>query len=82
MKTLFRFGLNGLNKLSFAYIGDYMFVLPYAKEILAFMAALMGIYWFFIIPINTDITSDKGEITHICMGFMCIFLGVLAYTFV
>ena len=25
-----------------------MFVLPYAKEILAFMAALMGIYWFLL----------------------------------
>ena len=59
-----------------------MFVLPYAKEILAFIAVLMGIYWFFVIPINTDITSDKGEITHICMGFMCIFLALLVYCFV
>lgn len=59
-----------------------MFVLPYAKEILFFMAALMGIYWFFIIPINTDITSDKAEITHICMGFMCISLVLLVYCFV
>lgn len=59
-----------------------MFVLPYAKQILAFITSVLSIYWFFIRPINTDITSKNGETIHIIMGLMCIFLGVLAYAFV